>query len=205
MSSKTFFNTLLAAAAATLIMATPAQATLQARDLSGDAVTDAFYDTDLNITWLRNAHVNGAMTWTAAVAWANGYSIGSYSDWRLPTSNNCSGFNCTGSEMGHLWYTELGNTPGSMTNTGDFQNLQSYVYWSGTEYAPDADDAWDFRTDDGIQDANLKNFQLYAMAVRPGDVLVAQVPEPESLLLALTGLSALVLVRRRRAVGASAL
>lgn len=61
MQIKSCFNALLATAAATLIMATPAQATLQARDLNGDAVTDAFYDTTLNITWLRNANVNGLM------------------------------------------------------------------------------------------------------------------------------------------------
>ena len=60
MQIKTCFNALLAAAAAPLITATPAQATLQARDLDGNGVTDAFYDTTLNITWLRDANVNGA-------------------------------------------------------------------------------------------------------------------------------------------------
>ena len=29
------------------------ETTLQARDLNGDSVTDTFYDTALNITWLR--------------------------------------------------------------------------------------------------------------------------------------------------------
>ena len=34
------------------------ETTLQARDLNGDSVTDAYYDTSLNITWLANANKN---------------------------------------------------------------------------------------------------------------------------------------------------
>ena len=203
---------MLVGIAATFALATPAQAALQARDLNGDTVTDAYFDTDRNITWLRDANVNGRMTWAAANTWAAGYSIGIYDDWRLPTALNADAsgpcgpdFNCTGSEMGHLWYTELLNTAGSFTNDGDFLNMQSGSYWSGTEYAPSPNVAWYFITVNGVQTAFSKNFQVNAMAVRPGDVRAAQVPEPESLLLALTGLGALALVRRRRAVGASAL
>ena len=40
---------LLATISAALMLPAPAYATLQARDLDGDEVTDAFYDTDLNI------------------------------------------------------------------------------------------------------------------------------------------------------------
>jgi hypothetical protein len=39
------------------IMAFPAQAALQARDLNSDSVADAYYDTVLNITWLKNANL----------------------------------------------------------------------------------------------------------------------------------------------------
>ncbi|MBL8383335.1 MAG: DUF1566 domain-containing protein [Burkholderiales bacterium] len=102
------------------------ETTLQARDLNGDSVTDAFYDTVLNITWLRDANVNGRMNWNDAVAWANGLTLGGYSDWRLPTmvdtgAPGCdAGYDCfynvqtkTGStvysEMAHLWYVTLGN------------------------------------------------------------------------------------------------
>ena len=114
----------LLCAGALLAAAGTAQAALQDRDLDGDSVVDAFYDTDLDITWLRNADVNGVMDWDTAVAWADGFSFSGYDDWRLPVSDECQGYDCTGSEMGHLWYVELGNTAGAMTNTGDFQNLQ---------------------------------------------------------------------------------
>ena len=71
-----------AVAAAAMLIGGAAQASLVARDLNGDTVTDAFYDTDLNITWLRDANVNGSMDWDTAVAWADGSSFGGYSDWR---------------------------------------------------------------------------------------------------------------------------
>lgn len=104
----------ICAVAATLL-AGPTQAALQDRDLNRDSVVDAFYDTDLDITWLRDADVNSVMTAYDAVTWADGFSFGGYTDWRLPTSDSCYGYNCTGSEMGHLWYVELGNSAGTLT------------------------------------------------------------------------------------------
>ncbi len=128
----------------------------------------------------------------------------------------------SGSEMAHLFYVTLGNLsfcPAGdptcnnfhgqagygLTNVGDFLKMQSDGYWSGTEYAPNSSFAWYFFTYRGSQNLINKTSGLYAMAVRPGDVLAAQVPEPESLVLALTALACLGLVRRRRAVGALAL
>jgi len=186
-----------AAALAAILLAGAAQAALEDRDLDGDAVVDAFYDTELDITWLRDANVNGAMNWWNAVAWANGYSFGGYSDWRLPTSDTCSGYGCTGSEMGHLWYTELGNPAGGpMTNTGRFLNLLSNDYWTGTDYAPDLNAAWEFRTNFGHQGPYYKTNLHYAMAVRGGDV--PAIPEPETVTLLLAGLVALAAIRRCR-------
>jgi len=45
----------------------------------------------------------------------------------------------------------------------------AYVYWSGTEYAPNPDNACNFNTNDGNQNANNKNNNNYALAVRPGE------------------------------------
>jgi hypothetical protein len=106
------------------------QRTLQPRDLDGDGSTDAFYDLNLDITWLRDA---GALpggrpaSWDAAKAWADNLSFGGYTDWRLPTLlDNGSPYSTAGgtvlgynvltlsgntvySEMAHLWYVTLGN------------------------------------------------------------------------------------------------
>lgn len=48
-------------------------------------------------------------------------------------------------------------------------NVQSNNYWSGTEYAPNTNNAWNFNTNNGNQNANNKNNNFYALAVRPGE------------------------------------
>ena len=200
---ETSFMKQVVCGACAVLLAAGAQAALQDRDLNGDTVVDAFYDTDLDITWLRDANVNGPMNWATAVSWADNFSFGGYSDWRLPVSDECEDFNCTGSEMGHLWYLELGNPAGGpMANTGGFQNLFSSLYWSGTEYASYPGNAWFFDTSIGDQFVSVRfgigggSTLMYALAVRPGDV--ALVPEPETYALMLVGLTALAAVRRQR-------
>jgi hypothetical protein len=175
---------------------------LEGRDVDGNPVaandTNAVfeYDPNLNITWLRNWNVNGHQDWSTQVAWAGSLTYFG-GGWRLPKTTqpdaSCSGhfnpgapypiegfgYNCTGSEMGYLWYIELGNVANSTTNTGDFINLQPHPYWSGTELVWDASNgAWAFRNDSGEQLPYEKQFELFAVAVRDGDV--AEVLEPDS-------------------------
>lgn len=71
-------------------LAGPAQAALQGRLPATPGGTDyqAYYDTDLNITWAANANLaqtsgfdaDGRMPWTVANAWAAGLTIGG-GDW----------------------------------------------------------------------------------------------------------------------------
>ncbi len=77
-----------------------------------------------------------------------------------------------------------------------FSNLQSFYYWSGTEYAPDTSGAWAFNTNNGLQYTYNKADALYALAVLPGDV--AAIPEPETYAMMLAGLGLIGLMRRRR-------
>ena len=117
------------------------------------------------------------------------------------------------SEMAHLFYQSLGNkafvTPGTgvpeqpgwgLVNTGPFINLQPYDYWSGTPFAPDTRYAWYFSTTGGFQGFEGGIFDLYAVAVRPGDVTAAvtPIPEPGTWALMLLGLAAVAAAVRRK-------
>jgi hypothetical protein len=88
---------------------------LQPRDLDADTITDAFYDTELNITGLRNANANGLMNWDAANTWAVTLVVGAYSDWRLPTivdtgAPGCNESSAGGTDCGYNEQTRTGAT-----------------------------------------------------------------------------------------------
>lgn len=183
----------------------PAQASLQLRG------NDMVYDTATGLTWVRNAGMGGLHTWAEAKAWAEALEFHGYSDWRLPgltpvngvalnldfsdDGSTDSGFNNSGlnSELGYLFYASLGNNAfDGLTQTGPFQNLEAWAYWTGTA-SPFEGEAMHFFTAFGDQGSSSTDNLYYAWAVRVGDV-----PEPQSAALALAGLAALSLVRRRR-------
>jgi len=47
-------------------------------------------------------------------------------------------------------------------------NLQPNNYWSGTTYAPNPSNAWNFNFNNGNQNNNNKSNGFYAWAVSPG-------------------------------------
>lgn len=198
------------------------ESTLQGRDLDGNLETfEAYYDTAHDITWLADASyamtsgydTDGLMTWGQAMTWAASLDLDGVAGadgWRLPDTlqpdASCSsqvggvsyGYNCTGSEMGILFYNVLGNTAGSLTNTGPFSNVQSSNYWSATEYASDTFDAWVFYTNIGSQEYYVKTNSHYAWAVYSGDVNA--VPVPAAAWLFGSGLFGVFGSARRRSV-----
>ncbi len=48
-------------------------------------------------------------------------------------------------------------------------NVQSNNYWSGTEFAPNPTNAWNFNFNNGNQNANNKNNNNFAWAVHSGE------------------------------------
>jgi len=68
----------------------------------------------------------------------------------------------------------FGTAPHCFTNPGPFINTQSFLYWSGTEYAPSTTNAWIFNTGVGGQFIGVKvNGGLFVWPVRSGQSVVA--------------------------------
>ena len=149
--SKALARLVFASLAATCISAS--HAALQARDLNGDTNADAYYDTVLDITWLKDANfastsgfdADGKMTWANATSWAAGLDVFGVGGWRLPSTTDLGtpgcdfslppgGTDCgykvspASSEMAHMFYVTLGNkgfddAGYGLANAGPFVNL----------------------------------------------------------------------------------
>ena len=167
---------------------------------SGATKCVMIYDSTLNITILNNWNI-GAGVWSAtaaagsaqALAETAGFNATGLTGWRLPSGDRPQPAGPL-DEFESIWADVGGTLPGLQS---EFDGVQTVVYWSGSEYAPDPREAWRFYAFNGNQlNANKFN-QLFAVAVRSGDV-VAAVPEPESLALVLVGLVAAGVARRRR-------
>ncbi len=91
---------------------------------------------------------DGSMGHDTAVAWIaamnrfdNGRGYLGHTNWRLPDSPDLDdqGYYKTGTEMGQLFYSELGGRAGGSVQLADgvyngmFHNFQPYYYWSGSQ------------------------------------------------------------------------
>ena len=214
------FKKILATVVTSLTLATPALAQMLGRDINGHAVdanaTDAVFLFDGQNTWLRDANAaagsalddfgdstDGLMVFPSAKLWAESLVVGSFSGWSLPTASACDFYNCTSSQMGHLWYTVLGNTKDAqIVNKGSFQNLQG-EYWTSmrdTEVFGEGfsyDFVQTFGVETGFQLSSQEGNGYRALAVRSGDVMAA-VPEPETYAMLLAGLALVGAIARRR-------
>ena len=159
-----------------------------------------FYNTTLNVTILNDWNI-GRGFWSAtaaagsaqALAASAGAAQTAFTGWFLPTGDGGSVAGALNQYLS-IW-SDVGSSLAGLQ--AQFDGVQSFYYWSGTEYAPDPDLAWYFYSVDGGQSDVGKFIALYAVAVRPGDV-AARVPEPKTLALALLALGATVVARRRR-------
>jgi len=177
---------LLSALIMVLGLSVSVQATLE------DMNDGTIYDTTTQLSWLKNANTAGMMTWSQAVAWAatlnTGNGFAGLKGWRLPTTTQPDatcldqgtpggsfplqghGQNCTGSEMGYLYYVSLGNAAGNpWIAAGPFTNIRNNFYWSGTEYAPGTTHAWSFIFRNGFQYYSSKTYSYFVWPVRPGE------------------------------------
>jgi hypothetical protein len=159
------------------------------------------YDNSRDITWISpnqtSVYANAPISpgWAAANDWANQVVYAGFDDWRLPSTvypdatcevaANAIGANCTGSELGHLFYEVFGGTalqplPASANLT--LLPVNSLApYWSSTPSAT-AGFAYRFSMNTlqdgyGYQAERNTGFGTGAIVlVRSGDVAVVPIP-----------------------------
>lgn len=162
---------------------------LQGRDINGKPVAQLDqsavfeYDTDQNITWLRDWGASGSLTWTAAGNWAAGLTsatVGTFvGGWTIPTKDNFL----------NLW---------TLQNLYGFQNVQTggNGYWTSEMDPQQEGYAWVFLANGALGTAP-EAFPAYAVAVKSGDIASA-VPEPAGPLMMIAGLCAIWKASRRK-------
>ena len=171
---------------------------------------DGLMDWDTATAWAAGLNYGGYSDWRLPTIVDNGNDG---CNWGYNGTDCGYNVDTSGSELAYMWYDILGNmaysdTSGSapqpgwgLTSTGadgvSFQNLQSDVYWSGTEYAPTTSYyAWLFNTRYGNQSYYYKSNEFYAWVVRSGDV--APVPLPAAVWMFGAGLAGLGVFGRRK-------
>jgi hypothetical protein len=170
------------------------------------------YDPIAKITWLADANLaakqtfgvaginpDGAMEHPTAVEWVaamnradQGRGYLGQTGWQLPETGppdpSCSmkgttGFDCTGSAMGELFYKQLRLHRGESVvavpdvKVGPFHDIQPYLYWaceaetasSACQTNGPADGfTWNFSFGNGFQGTNLLANHLYVIVYFPG-------------------------------------
>lgn len=132
-------------------------------------------------TWAESLASTGSL-WTFDID--PEYSITWNDDtWRLPASfGSGTGYGITTSEMGHLFYTELGNSADNISPFnpvfGIFENLDSRNYWSDWAGLVQGDDTYYyFHMGGGSQFAQWYGSAIASgIAVRSGEVSVVPIP-----------------------------
>jgi len=146
----------------------------------------------------------GRTSWFGAQAFTtylNNINYAGSNQWFLPNTgpNPQFDFNQTGTQLGELFYNELGGIAGkNIPNTSSFSNEKASGYWFSTEYTPNSNFAWLFDTFSGFVDIRNKapSSYYYAWAISPGNV--AAVPVPAALWLFGSAMLGLMGINRQK-------
>jgi len=168
---------------------------------SGSTKCAMFYYRSLDITILNNWNTGTGIWGFPEVPGSAQYLVNRVASeltgldgWYLPTGDG-SQAGGSGNQFLSIWDAAGGTFSGLQAN---FDGVQSGAYWSSSILGLGDYSAWIFGTDGGGQ-AAIGFFNYFStLAVRPGDVAPAAIPEPEVYVLMLAGLGLLAGVARRR-------
>ena len=136
----------------------------------------------------------------AFVGYLNSINYGGSKQWSLPSTpdNDSSiGIYKTNSQLGELYYNELGGIVGYPIPENSLFSHEVDGYWSSNDSISNPYQGWIFDTSNGGQTRGLKDYQLYAWAVSPGN-LNSSVPEPGIIWLLGSGFLGLLGLKRHK-------
>ena len=151
----------------------------------------------------------GTVDWWGAqafIGYLNSINYDGSSQWALPNTPAAVAvqglsYNTTGSDLGELFYNELGGVAGASIQTNVFNNVQSYIYWSDTETMSNPLNSLTFDASNGLQNLGNKVGLYFAWAVSPGNVgaaiNIAAVPVPGAIWLFGSGIFGLLGIGQR--------
>lgn len=194
--------------AALALVAGAAQAQLAARDLNGDGLTDAYFDSAQNITWLADASAGGYLTRSDAMTWVASLQVGSVTGWRLPNSFVADVRTCPDSPSpwcGGRLENEMSRLFQNLGGAAPFVNVIGQPYVTGdTFYLTAGSDAQFFSyfnpASGGIgYSSQFTGTPGGVWAVHDGDVgsIASASPVPEPSTVALMALGLLLLLHHR--------
>ncbi len=168
------------------------------------------------IDYFYSPETQDVMSLSMALDKINSDNYQGYSDWRYPSlipgsTSPCSGFDCIDSDLGYMYYVELGNTmwidyrpylynPG-FYNAGPFNMYESPSKTDGDVFVMATEDdfgifTWSYDLMEGRQEPT--NNCDYGGSL-PLSLWLVRVPEPSTILLVGIGLAGLIPLRKRRA------
>ena len=122
-------------------------------ELTRDATTGIVTDSTTGLMWQDN-EVGTLINWQGAIDRCEALTLGTHSDWRLPNINELTSL--------------VDDTRYDPAISSEFQNTISYIYWSSTTYAFNADYAWLLGFTLGAQGGSRKTNSRYVRCVRAG-------------------------------------
>jgi len=116
---------------------------------SGDIVTDS----STGLQW-QDDIIGSAMSWTAAIDYCEGMTLGEYGDWRLPNLKELTSL--------------VDDSRIAIAIDTTFEQTSYGGYWSSTTYANRSDSAWFIHFYHGYQLDSYKTSSYYVRCVRAG-------------------------------------
>jgi hypothetical protein len=125
-------------------------------DFIRDDTKGVVLDTKTNLMWQDNSEAKTTnKTWSEAITYCEGLSLGGFSDWHLPNYN----------ELHYLADRSRYNPALSPK----FVNVVSFSYWSATTVASNTSFAWGVDFHYGLDGWGDKTYSYYVRCVRPSD------------------------------------